>query len=37
LQTAVDVLDGKDVPKMNFFETPKITAENIDQFDKPVF
>lgn len=37
LQTALDVLEGKDVPKMNFFETPKITAENIDQFDKPVF
>jgi len=37
LQTTLDVLDGKDVPKMNFFETPKITAENIDQFDKPVF
>ncbi|MFC2990960.1 MULTISPECIES: sugar ABC transporter substrate-binding protein [Halomonas] len=37
LRTALDVLDGKEVPKMNFFETPKITAENIDQFDKPVF
>jgi ribose transport system substrate-binding protein len=37
LQTALDVLAGEEVPKMNFFETPKITAENIDQFDKPVF
>lgn len=37
LQTALDVLNEKDVPKMNFFETPKITAKNIDQFKKPVF
>ncbi|MFC3283318.1 sugar ABC transporter substrate-binding protein [Litchfieldella rifensis] len=37
LQTALDVLAGEDVPKMNFFETPKITAENLDKFEKPVF
>lgn len=37
LQTALDVLAGKDVPKMNFFETPKITADNLAEFDKPVF
>jgi len=37
LQTALDVLEGKDVPKMNFFETPKITADNLSEFDKPVF
>jgi ribose transport system substrate-binding protein len=37
LQTTLDVLAGEDVQKMNFFETPKITADNIDQFDKPVF
>ncbi|MDR9438036.1 MAG: sugar ABC transporter substrate-binding protein [Halomonas sp.] len=37
LQTALDVLEGKDVPKMNFFETPKITADNLAEFDKPVF
>ena len=37
LQTALDVLEGKEVPKMNFFETPKITASNLSEFDKPVF
>lgn len=37
LQTALDILAQKDVPKMNFFETPKITAANIDEFEKPVF
>lgn len=37
LQTALDVLAGKDIPKMNFFETPKITAENLEEFDRPVF
>ncbi|MDW7745600.1 sugar ABC transporter substrate-binding protein [Halomonas sp.] len=37
LQTALDVLAGEDVPKMNFFETPKITADNLAEFDKPVF
>jgi len=37
LQTALDILQGKDVPKMNFFETPKITAENLSEFSKPVF
>ncbi|NYS77330.1 sugar ABC transporter substrate-binding protein [Halomonas glaciei] len=37
LQTALDVLAGEEVPKMNFFETPKITAENLSEFDRPVF
>ncbi|MGJ7456737.1 sugar ABC transporter substrate-binding protein [Halomonas sp. MA07-2] len=37
LQTALDVLAGEEVPKMNFFETPKITAENLEEFDRPVF
>ncbi|MBS9403850.1 sugar ABC transporter substrate-binding protein [Halomonas sp. TRM85114] len=37
LQTALDILAGKKVPKMNFFETPKITAANIGEFEKPVF
>ncbi|SFH29377.1 sugar ABC transporter substrate-binding protein [Modicisalibacter xianhensis] len=37
LQTALDVLAGEEVPKMNFFETPKITANNLTEFDKPVF
>ncbi len=37
LQTALDVLAGEDVPKLNYFDTPKITQENMDQFEKPVF
>ncbi|MCE8005104.1 sugar ABC transporter substrate-binding protein [Billgrantia ethanolica] len=37
LQTALDVLAGEEVPKLNFFETPKITAENLEEFDRPVF
>jgi len=37
LQTAIDVLKGEDVPFLNYFDTPKITQDNMDQFDKPVF
>ena len=37
LQTALDVLDGKEVPKLNYFDTPKITQENMGEFTKPVF
>ena len=31
LQTAIDVLDGKDVPFLNYFDTPKITQDNMDR------
>lgn len=37
LQTAIDILDGKEVPKMNYFDTPKITQDNMANFTKPVF
>jgi ribose transport system substrate-binding protein len=37
LQTAIDILDGKEVPFLNYFDTPKITQENMDEFEKPVF
>jgi ribose transport system substrate-binding protein len=37
LKTAIDVLNGKDVPFLNYFVTPKITKANMDQFTKPVF
>jgi ribose transport system substrate-binding protein len=37
LQTAIDVLEGKDVPFLNYFETPKITQDNMGEFSKPVF
>jgi hypothetical protein len=32
LQTAIDVLDGKDVPFLNYFDTPKITQDNMSEF-----
>ncbi|WP_297841067.1 sugar ABC transporter substrate-binding protein [uncultured Roseibium sp.] len=37
LQTAIDILSGKDVPFLNYFDTPKITQDNMAEFDKPVF
>ncbi|MGY6708240.1 MAG: sugar ABC transporter substrate-binding protein [Rhizobiaceae bacterium] len=37
LQTALDVLAGEDVPKLNYFDTPKITQDNMHEFDRPVF
>jgi ribose transport system substrate-binding protein len=37
LQTAIDVLQGEEVPFLNYFDTPKITQENMDEFSKPVF
>lgn len=37
LKIAVAVAQGKDVEKMSYFETPKITPENMDEFEKPVF
>ena len=37
LQTAIDILSGEDVPFLNYFDTPKITQDNMDQFTKPVF
>jgi|TARA_R110000787_G_scaffold15067_17_gene46395 ribose transport system substrate-binding protein len=37
LKTAIDVLDGNDVPFLNYFDTPKITQDNMSNFTKPVF
>ncbi len=37
LQTAIDVLNGEDVPFLNYFDTPKITQDNQGEFTKPVF
>ncbi|MEH6834296.1 MULTISPECIES: sugar ABC transporter substrate-binding protein [Falsihalocynthiibacter] len=37
LKTALDVLNGKEVPFLNYFDTPKITKANMDEFTKPVF
>jgi len=37
LQTALDILAGEDVPFLNYFDTPKITQDNMSDFDRPVF
>ena len=37
LKTAIETLEGKDLPFLNYFDTPKITQENMDEFTKPVF
>jgi ribose transport system substrate-binding protein len=37
LQTAIDVLQGEEVPFLNYFDTPKITQDNMDEYSKPVF
>ncbi|MFA8387817.1 MAG: sugar ABC transporter substrate-binding protein [Pelagibaca sp.] len=37
LKTAIDVLSGEEVPFLNYFDTPKITQDNMDEFTKPVF
>ncbi|TNF19630.1 MAG: sugar transporter [Rhodobacteraceae bacterium] len=37
LQTAIDVLEGKEVPFLNYFDTPKITQDNMGDYTKPVF
>ncbi|MFZ7090024.1 sugar ABC transporter substrate-binding protein [Primorskyibacter sp. 2E233] len=37
LKTAIETLEGKDLPFLNYFDTPKITQDNMDQFTKPVF
>ena len=37
LQTALDVLAGEEVPFLNYFDTPKITQDNMGEYDRPVF
>jgi ribose transport system substrate-binding protein len=37
LQTALDILAGEDVPFLNYFDTPKITQDNMTEFTRPVF
>ena len=37
LKTAMDVVNGKDVPALNYFDTPKITHGVLDKYSKPVF
>ncbi|MER3353863.1 MAG: sugar ABC transporter substrate-binding protein [Hoeflea sp. D1-CHI-28] len=37
LKTAIDVLNGEELPFLNYFDTPKITQDNMSEFTKPVF
>lgn len=37
LKTAIETLEGKDLPFLNYFDTPKITQDNMGDFTKPVF
>ena len=37
LKTAIAVVNGEDVPKLNYFDTPKITKANMADYTKPVF
>ena len=37
LKIAVAVAKGEKVEKTSYFDTPKITRENMDEFEKPVF
>ncbi|WP_084649273.1 sugar ABC transporter substrate-binding protein [Saccharospirillum impatiens] len=37
LRTALAAANGETVPKYNYFDTPKITQENMGNFEKPVF
>ncbi|WP_290999595.1 sugar ABC transporter substrate-binding protein [Hoeflea sp.] len=37
LKTAIDVLNGEELPFLNYFDTPKITQDNMGDFTKPVF
>lgn len=37
LKTAIEILEGKELPFLNYFDTPKITQDNMSEFTKPVF
>ncbi len=37
LDTAIKVIKHEPVPKMNYFKTPPITADNMKEFTRPVF
>lgn len=37
LLTAIAVIQGEEVPFLNYFDTPKITQDNMSDFSKPVF
>lgn len=37
IQTAIKVANGIDVPAVQGIETPKVTPDNVDQFDRPTW
>ena len=37
LQSAIDLINGQELPFLNYFDTPKITQDNMTEFTKPVF
>lgn len=37
LKSAIDLLNGEELPFLNYFDTPKITQDNMSEFTKPVF
>lgn len=37
IETAAKAAKGETVPKDNYFDTPKVTAENVDQIGRPEF
>jgi ribose transport system substrate-binding protein len=37
LQSAIDLINGDELPFLNYFDTPKITQDNMSEFTKPVF
>jgi ribose transport system substrate-binding protein len=37
LQSAIDLISGKELAFLNYFDTPKITQDNQGEFTKPVF
>ena len=37
VDTALAVVRGEEVPFLNYFDTPKITQDNMDNYTKPVF
>jgi len=37
LQSAIDLIGGAELPFLNYFDTPKITQENMTEYTKPVF
>ncbi|ALI55932.1 sugar ABC transporter substrate-binding protein [Celeribacter marinus] len=37
LKSAIDLLNGEELPFLNYFDTPKITQDNMGDYTKPVF